>query len=994
MIPGVHSASSIPVVPDHRLIRVVGRGSYGEVWLAFNIMGTPRAVKVVRRDAFETPAPYEREFAGIRRFEPVSRSSGGLVQVLHVGRDDRAGFFYYVMELADPVNPLTTAGDSEEFARDYEPRTLRSDLRRSGRLPVADCVEAGLSIAEGLTRLHAAGLVHRDVKPSNIIFVSGRARLADIGLVGEVREGSTLVGTTGYIPPEGPGSPRGDLFALGKVLYEASTGCELARFPMTPPDWNEPGHEAEWELHEIVLQLCADSPARRHADASLLQAELGLLRGGQSVRKLRTLERRIRSIRRVAFVGGALLAVIAGALSMARSQERQARENLRRSEEDRFGLLIAQSQAIRYSALPDRRTATLDVLRKAAQLRPNSLELRDETVAALMIPGLRSVRKWPQTPGGHSRGTFDDRVELFARAQPDGGVEILQARDGCPVRHLPAPAPGLGLNYVDPFSGDGRWLLARDSSNVMHVLPVAGGPPVAQVRLDPIWMARDFTRDGRWLAVGRNDRSGELIPLGHDAPHRRIPIGLMMDGFVASPDGRWLAAHDSDTNQIALVDLTRDSVVHRLLLPPGEQARHVVWSSDGSLIATASDFQTFIWRVNRPERPVKVLGRHERVMYGVAFSPDSTWLLTAARDRQARIWNWATGTLLAEHRGYGVGIFWSPDGRWIAWRNPEVFELLEFTPPTGWTVCSEPPPEVESDANIGPSAAAYSPDSRWLATASHDAIRIHRATGGLPVMEWKVDQGQSVAWTRNGFGLWVVAGGKRMELGLTESAAGFSAQPLRTDPLPHDGQARISSNGFCWLVSTNEASAGGPGEAWTSYTGFAGFPTLSDDGMVLAGLDAADLPVWIARSGTGEPPAESDFPTQEEFLGIPGELVCLPRQALVVRTYGHGLAAWDMNSGALRWEKVYDEDGTFGNVTASHDGQTLAVSFGSKELLLVSPEDGSIRLRLRPPDLQRVTSLAFDHSGTRLAATCANHVTYLWDLAALRSAAAGLGVHW
>jgi serine/threonine protein kinase/WD40 repeat protein len=981
-------------VPDHRLIRVVGRGSYGEVWLAFNIMGTPRAVKIVRRDAFETPAPYEREFAGIRRFEPVSRTSGGLVQVLHVGRDDRAGFFYYVMELADAVNPSTATGAADDFARDYEPRTLRSDMRRSGRLPVADCVEAGLSIAEGLTRLHAAGLVHRDVKPSNIIFVNGRARLADIGLVGEVREGSTLVGTTGYIPPEGPGSPRGDLFALGKVLYEAATGCELARFPATPPEWNGPGHEAEWELHEIVLQLCADTPARRHADAPALQAELGLLRGGQSVRRLRMLERRMKGVRQVAIVGAILFAVIAGALTVARSQERQARENLRRSEEDRFGLLIAQSRAMRYSALPDRRTATLDVLRKAAALRPESTELRDEAAAALMIPELKTVRKWPQPPGGHSRGIFDDRVELFAMAQPDGGVEIVQARDGTVERRLPPPAPGLGLNYVDPFSGDRRWLLARDTSNVMHVLPVAGGPPLTQVRLDPIWMARDFTRDGRWLAVGRNDRSGELIPLGHDAPRRHIPIGLMMDGFVASPDGRWIAAHDSDTNQVALVDLTKDAVVHRILLPPGEQARHVVWSSDSSLLATASDFQTYIWRVDAPDRPVKVLGRHERVMYGVVFSPESAWLLTAARDRQARIWNWSTGTVLAEHRGYGVGIFWSPDGRWIGWRNPELFELLEFTPPTGWTVCHEPPPEVESDSNIGPSAAAFSPDSRWIATASYDAIRIHRVGGGLPILEWKVQGGQSVAWTTNGLGLWAVAGGQRIELGLSESANGLSAMLRASEPLPHPGTVRIDPAGQCWLVSTNRASTGDPGRPWTDVPGALEFPALSVDGQVLAAVDAANLPVWIRRFHETDPPVDADFPAKEEALGIPGELACIPRRSTVVRAYGHGLAAWDLQTGAIRWERLHDEDGTFGNVTATRDGATLAASFGSKEILLVSTADGSVLLRLHPPDLQRVTSLVFDDTGKRLAATCANHVTYLWNLATLRAAVTDLGVRW
>ena len=64
-------------------------------------MGTLRAVKIVHRRAFDSERPYEREFAGIRRFEPISRLHPSQLNVLHVGRDDAAGFFYYVMELAD-----------------------------------------------------------------------------------------------------------------------------------------------------------------------------------------------------------------------------------------------------------------------------------------------------------------------------------------------------------------------------------------------------------------------------------------------------------------------------------------------------------------------------------------------------------------------------------------------------------------------------------------------------------------------------------------------------------------------------------------------------------------------------------------------------------------------------------------------------------------------------------------------------------------------------
>src|SRR5438309_1226619 len=90
-----------PQIPDHELLRRVGEGAYGEVWLARNVMGTYRAVKIVYRCSFSDDRPYEREFAGIKKFEPISRSHGSQVDILHVGRNDKEGYFFYVMELAD-----------------------------------------------------------------------------------------------------------------------------------------------------------------------------------------------------------------------------------------------------------------------------------------------------------------------------------------------------------------------------------------------------------------------------------------------------------------------------------------------------------------------------------------------------------------------------------------------------------------------------------------------------------------------------------------------------------------------------------------------------------------------------------------------------------------------------------------------------------------------------------------------------------------------------
>ncbi|MBT8044996.1 MAG: protein kinase, partial [Verrucomicrobiae bacterium] len=193
-----------PVIPDHEVLRKIGGGSYGEVWLARGVTGAMRAVKLVRREDFEDEIGFEREFEGILKYEPISRDHPGLVNILHVGRSEDADereFYYYVMELGEDINSGREINPVE-----YAPRNLRTDLKKADGKPIDPdiVIDVGLRLAEALAHLHGKGLAHRDVKPSNIIFVDGKAKLADIGLVA-ARGQRTFVGTEGFVPPEGPG---------------------------------------------------------------------------------------------------------------------------------------------------------------------------------------------------------------------------------------------------------------------------------------------------------------------------------------------------------------------------------------------------------------------------------------------------------------------------------------------------------------------------------------------------------------------------------------------------------------------------------------------------------------------------------------------------------------------------------------------------------------------------------------------------------------------
>jgi serine/threonine protein kinase len=272
--------AQIPIVPDHELLRVIGRGAYGEIWLARTVTGALRAVKVVYRSTFETERTFLREFEGMSAFEPISRAHDGFVDILHVGRS--ADYLYYSMELADDH----LAGRKIDLVN-YQPRTLKSDLALHKRLSADESIRLGLSLTEALEALHARGLTHRDIKPSNIIFIEGVPKLADIGLVAASGQQS-FVGTEGYVPPEGPGTPRADVYSLGKLLYEVCTGKDRLDFPEIDSQLStRPDRERLLQLNDVLVKACANDPKKRFASAAAMRSDLEVLEGGEPRKKSR-----------------------------------------------------------------------------------------------------------------------------------------------------------------------------------------------------------------------------------------------------------------------------------------------------------------------------------------------------------------------------------------------------------------------------------------------------------------------------------------------------------------------------------------------------------------------------------------------------------------------------------------------------------------------------------------------------------------------------------
>jgi hypothetical protein len=247
-----------------RLIRIISDRERSKVYLARDSAGALCAVKVQQP---ADPAALPGIDARYAQLEPLSTREG-LLPILSHGATPQ-GWVWEQLPLADNLPGLAPL--SEEGGIDhYTPLTLRGWSIEKGPAPAEQVIKWGLRLAGGLRVLHEAGLVHRDVKPTNVPFVGGEPCLGDYGLVGRPGSASDFSGTEGFQPLEGTNDQPADLFALGRTLYEAWTAMDRLEFPSLPgavvnaPDWNGRGRQ----LNELLLRACHALPSRRFRSAT------------------------------------------------------------------------------------------------------------------------------------------------------------------------------------------------------------------------------------------------------------------------------------------------------------------------------------------------------------------------------------------------------------------------------------------------------------------------------------------------------------------------------------------------------------------------------------------------------------------------------------------------------------------------------------------------------------------------------------------------------
>jgi eukaryotic-like serine/threonine-protein kinase len=260
----------------YAVVRSLGSGGMGEVFLAYSPAGSPVAVKVIRSDRLDanTRARFERE---------------ALVARTVIGTNRVARFLD-----ADPY------ADRPWLAMEYVPgRTLLQYVDANGVLPVPLVASLGALVAEGLEAVHAAGLLHRDLKPQNIILGADGPMIIDFGLAAFVdasqdslSQSGMIVGTVRCMPPEQAGgnphvSAAADVYALGTVMLYAAAGhypydgsrWEAIVAQVTNPQMRPDLSGTPADLAALLESMLAHEPEVRPTLARVADACAALLAG-------------------------------------------------------------------------------------------------------------------------------------------------------------------------------------------------------------------------------------------------------------------------------------------------------------------------------------------------------------------------------------------------------------------------------------------------------------------------------------------------------------------------------------------------------------------------------------------------------------------------------------------------------------------------------------------------------------------------------------------
>ena len=732
MGPGVPPAAvqTDVTLGDFRILRELGRGGMGVVYEA-------EQISLKRRVALKVLSPHlSLSEEQVQKFRREAEAGGrqrhpGIVSIYAVGEHDGAHFIAQELveggvTLADRLKQVRQAPD---LPREY--------FRGMAALFA--------EVAEALAHAHANGVIHCDVKPSNILLTeAGSPKVGDFGLA-RVENALALTrtgefeGTPYYVSPEQVSRPRGidhrtDIFSLGATLYEAltlicpfhgDTALEVLKqvLQAEPADPRMLNPRVPRDLAVICLHAMEREPAARYASMQEFAMDLRRWLVGEAIlaRPVGTVTRVLKWTRRRRGVTAAAVSVVAVVLALvAVSAYRQVAENRA------FRALSDRAMA---AAAGERWEEAIDLIVQARSLKPGD-RVAQETHRLYMqqkeLAAVKSERDAKEAALLRSEG-----LRLIAESEKlrenNPGLGLLLALEA--AKRL----PGLVTNNAV--------CEALSACRERRTLVIRRHPFLPEVQTaDRQWpRSVKFSPDGRRLLTTAWDAmpavwdatSGErLLLMGREPVEPRGAAGrrptaaespgeLRMARFgVFSPDGRKIALTDRG-REACVIDAESGAWEPRL----GAAARwgfQIEFSPDGQQVAAVcpADSATRVWDANAGSE-LHIL-RHAGRPNALAFSPDSRLLAVAAGDQTARIYDAQSGVELRALRDGEIGsrtLRFSPDGALLASADDGGMILWEVATGRRAAVIRGP-----WDSLISVWGIEFSPDGSLVTTTWGDPV--------------------------------------------------------------------------------------------------------------------------------------------------------------------------------------------------------------------------------------------------------------------------------
>jgi eukaryotic-like serine/threonine-protein kinase len=1008
-----------PTLPGYEILDELGRGGMGVVYQARQVrLNRAVALKMIlagQHAGAEAAARFLAEAAAVAKLQHPN-----IVQIFHI--DEHAGCAYFEMEYV--------GGGSLAARLDGTPRPPREAAR---------LVE---TLAGAMAEAHRQGVVHRDLKPGNILLTpEGVPKVADFGLAKllNVESGLTrtdsVLGSPSYMAPEQAEGrtkdvgPAADIYALGAILYELLTGRppfrgatvletlqQVKTAEPVPPSRLVPGLPRD--LETIALKCLQKEPSKRYGSATALAEDLRRFQAGESIlaRPVGSLERAWRWCQRNPALAGLMAAVatlllaVAAIATVAALQYRLVaikEERLRNEAQDR-----AEAEA--------RAKEELEASLYFQGIALAHLELSQDNLGRaqkLLDDCPAGLRQWEwyylkrlcrvepvnlEATAGVNSVAFRPDGEQIAAASTDGTVQVLDAATGKVVQTLRGHRK---LVFCVAFSPDGRHLASASEDRTIRLCDLATGQEVfcrdgQTGESAGLTYSVAFSSDGRHLVAGSEVAGSEVgLAIVWDVADGsevcRLPGHEKAAECVAfSPDGR-LVATGSWAGVLRIWDARTGQLLRAIPAHGQDRISAVAFHPDGRWLATASFDRTVkVWDATTGE-PLKTLTGHTGLISGLAFSRDGRRLASiGGEDKTIKIWDPLTGREILNLRGHTdmcTCVAFSRDGqRLVSASSDRTIRVWDASPLTG----NEGLGCLNMDLHEEVWSVAFGPDGGSLAAGSWSTVRLLDAQTGalLRTYAHHVDV-ERVAFSPDGRQL-AAAGvypGRTAFVKVWDAATGAQLGPtIRENSMPFS--VAFAPDGRYLLKE-------GPGhtvKVWDARTGLAvgeigrhdnsiWAMTFSLDGRRLAtASNDGKVRVWAWDPARLSEMQEPELTLNALVLGF-GDRVAFSPDGLRLAAGGeeHTIKVWDARTGA--------EEHTL----RGHTGDVFAVAFDRHGRWLASAgEDTTVRLwdtasspwRLRHTlrgHIGIVMSLSFSRDGSRLVSGSRDGTAKVWDLTRL-----------